>query len=45
LSLFIAGCGGSGSSPADKAAREKITQKTMEDAQKVMQQKMGQMKK
>ncbi|MGO8747372.1 MAG: hypothetical protein ACLQNE_15410 [Thermoguttaceae bacterium] len=41
LSLFAAGCGGSGAS--DKASLEKAQQKNMEDQQKIFKE-MGQKK-
>ena len=40
LSLFVAGCGGSGGASSEKAAVEK-TKPLMVDAQKTMQEKMS----
>ncbi len=42
LSLFGAGCGGSGGgTSSDKASIEKITQKNMEEQKKIFQEKAG----
>ncbi len=46
LSLVLAGCStGSGGSAAEKKSREESARKMMEESQKAMQEKMGQMKK